>query len=419
MLKINDNITLYHIPMDNLKTTSVGAYIYRPLCHSDVSKNALLPYVLQRGCKICPSMEALSKMLDDLYGASFNANVMKQGDIQVIGFSGKTISDRYAPEGEKLTKSLTELMMSVMFEPIVQNGTFPEDVMTQEKKGLRDCILGMLNDKRAYTQLKCTESMCGDDVFSLSKYGTVQGVDEIDGKSLYDYYKSMITSSVIDIFVCGDADMKEAEETIRGFVSELEFTPAHIPSTTSFAPSDTENECSECIEVTQGKLCIGLTTDITSKDKLYGGLMLANSILGGGVHSKLFNNVREKLSLAYYASSMVEKDKGLMFINSGIEFENYEKALAEIKAQIEQLKNGSITEEELSASRLAIINSLDSYYDEHGYMQIFKVSQRASGTDMTIEDLKKTVSEVSLDEIIEAAKRIKLNTVYFLKGAEK
>lgn len=419
MIKINENITLHYIPMENLKVTSVGVYIYRPLTQEDASKNALLPYVLQRGCRVCPSLAEMSKYLENLYDASFNVNIIKQGGVHIMGFNGKTISDKYAPEKEKLTDSITELILSCIFEPVTENGVFSAEYVKQEKKSAKDNILGLLNDKRSYAQKRCAEEMCGGDCYAVSKNGTIEGMDAIDEKNLYDYYKSIINASVIDIFVCGSADINDVADAVRSFVDKLSFTSAEIPKNTLFECRRSEvRELAESMDVTQGKLCIGLTTGISCRDDDYWAIMVANNILGGGAHSKLFNNVREKLSLAYYASSQLEKNKGLMFINAGVEFENYQKALDEIKVQLDDMKNGKISSEEFDASVLTIINSLDSYYDDQNYMQLFRVSQRASGVDYDIEYMKERVRSVTLEQAAAAARKINMDTVYFLKGVQ-
>lgn len=420
MIKINNNITLNYIPMSNLKTTSVGVYIYRPLNRDEISANAMLPYVLQRGCRICPTLEKLSKYLDDLYGASLNVGISKNGMVHTMSINGKTISDKYAPDGEKLTNNLTELIMSIMFEPVIKDGAFLTDVFKQEQKSAKDSILALINDKRAYTQRLCIEKMCGDDAYALPKNGTVEGIDALDEKKLYEYYKKIITSSVIDIFVCGDADINAVADTIHDFCDKFDFIDAQIPKQSIFKTNKSQpTEEYKCMDITQGKLCIGLTTDITCADEQYWGLMIANNILGGGAHSKLFNNVREKLSLAYYAGSQLEKNKGLMFINAGIEFDNYQRALDEIYKQIDELKNGNIGDDEFSAAVLAIESALEQYYDDQTYMQLFCVSQRTSGVDYSIDYMKNKIRSVTKEQVTAAAKQINADTVFFLKGTDK
>lgn len=424
MIKINENITLRYIPMENLKTTAVGVYIYRPLTKEDASKNALLPYVLQRGCRELPSLLEISKRLEDLYGASFNVSVMKYGSVQIMAFTGKTISDKYLPEGEtpekSLTDSLTELIMSCIFDPFTENGAFCAEFVRQEKKNLTDAILNLVNDKRDYANRRCMEEMCAGDSCAVSKYGTVGDAERLDEKNLYEYYKSIITSSVIDIFISGTADIQSTADTVRAFADRLSFTAAETPQNDMFVKPETDvREVRENMDVTQGKLCIGFTTGITNRDSRYWALMAANSVLGGGAHSKLFNNVREKLSLAYYVSSRIDKNKGLMFISAGIEFSNYEKALQEIYAQLDDVKNGKISEDEFNASVLSLINSLDSYYDDQMYMQMFAVSNRVTGVDYDIEYMKERLRSVTVADAAEAARSVRADTVYFLEGVQE
>ncbi len=419
MIQINENITLRYIPMTKLKSTLVGAYIYRPVKEEEISANALLPYVLQRGCREYPTLEEFSRHLEGLYGSIITCNVNKQGDAQILGFNAKSISDRYAPEGEKLTSIMTKLLMSVLFDPVVENGAFMPEVVRQEKKSAKDGILALINDKQAYTQRRCIEEMCGDDGYALSKNGTIEGMDALDEKNLYEHYKNIITSSRIDIFVCGETDIDAVADAIHCITDSISFTPAQLPIQTMFTPVRNEiQEVSESMDVTQGKLSIGFTTEINCKDERYWALMVANSIFGGGVHSKLFNNVREKLSLAYYASSNMEKSKGIMMVNAGIEFDNYKKALDEIYTQLDEMKAGNITDDEFSAAILSLINSLDSYYDDLFYMQIFSMSQIISGTNCDIEFMKEKIKALTKADIVAVAQNIRPDTVFFLKGVQ-
>ena len=414
-LKINSNINLYYIPMTKLKTTTIGVYIHRNLCKEEVSKNALLPYVLKRGCKLCPDSEAVAKYLENLYGASFGASVIKMGDDQIIYLGFESISDKYAPEGEKLSEDITKLMMSVTFEPV----SFTDEVVGQEKKNAVDRIMAEINDKRQYAMLRCGQEMCKGESFALSVLGTKEGVEDITVQSLKAHYENIITSSAIDIYVCGDADINALADEIKQYTDKIAFKEAKIPQSEIFAGKGEVKRVTDHMDVVQGKLSMGFRTGIKADSADFVPLMVMNSVYGGGAHSKLFNNVREKLSLCYYASSNIVKNKGIMFVNAGIEFENFQKAYDEILVQLDAVKNGEISELEFTSSIKAIENDLESYKDNQRMMQIYCLGQKITGTNYSIDELKEKISRVTIDDVKRVAKNVELDTVYFLAGKEE
>lgn len=414
-LKINSNINLYYIPMTKLKTTTIGVYIHRSLCEEEVSKNALLPYVLKRGCKLCPDSEAVAKYLENLYGAAFGASVMKQGDDQIIYLGFESISDKYAPDGEKLSEDITKLMMSVMFEPV----SFTDEIVGQEKKNAVDRIMAEINDKRQYAMLRCGQEMCKGESFALSTLGTKEGVEAITAQSLKAHYENIITSSAIDIYVCGDADINALADEIKQYTNKIAFKEAKIPQSEIFTGKGEVKRVTDHMDVVQGKLSMGFRTDIKADSADFVPLMVMNSVYGGGAHSKLFNNVREKLSLCYYASSNLVKNKGIMFVNAGIEFENFQKAYDEILVQLDAVKNGEISELEFTSSIRAIENDLESYKDNQRMMQIYCLGQKIAGTNYSIDELKEKISRVTVEDVKRVAKNVELDTVYFLAGKEE
>ena len=415
-IKVNDNLSLHYIDMKKLKTNVVGIYNRRPLRKEEASKNAVLSYVLKNGCKKFDTTLKITKQLQNLYGATLNAGVIKNGDNQVIYFDAETISDKYAPEGEKLTNELLDLLLNVIFRPLTQNNAFKKDIVEREKKTLINRIDSLINDKRAYAQLRCNEEMCKDNSYSLTRLGTKESALEIDDKNLYEHYEKIIASSQIDIFISGEANINEAKNVILDFTKNVNFNKAEIPETNIINKSETINNVTDRLDVTQGKLSIGFTTGISAKDKDYPALVVANSIFGSGTHSKLFNNVREKLSLAYYASSSLHKFKGIMFVDAGIEFDKFEDAYKETICQLNALKNGEISDEEFTFSKSTIINSLNSYYDDQIYMQMYALDCLYLGTSCNIEQYKSDIEKVTIEDVLRVSSNISENTVYFLAG---
>lgn len=418
-ISINSNIRLHYIPMLKLKTTALGVYIHRRLSREDASKNALLPYVLKRGCQKCRNLEEISKYLENLYGATFGATVLKRGDDQIMYFDAETISDRFAPENEPLLSDITSLLLSVIFEPLTENGGFLPDIVDQEKKNACDRIEALMNDKRSYALLRCMEEMCRGEAFEISRLGNAEDIEKITPQELYDYYKQIITSSVIDIYICGDADINSAADTVRAYTDKMEFTPAEISKTKILKKSADKRDVTEKMDVAQGKLAIGFRTNIATADADYPALMIFNSVFGAGAHSKLFNNVREKMSLAYYASSQLEKYKGLLVVNAGIEFANFQKAYDETLVQLEEIKKGNISELEFNSSINSVLNNLESCYDDQRQLQNFYLGENIAGTNQDIENVKAQVKAVTVEDVAAVSKKLELDTVYFLTGKEE
>lgn len=418
-VQINSNLSVNVISMTKLKTTSIGVYIHRPLCGSEASLNALLPYVLKSGNALCPDREAVAKYLENLYGASMGAAAIKRGEDQIIYFDAETISDRYAPEGEPLVAELLRLVLASVFEPVVIEGAFDEKVVEQEKINAIDKLDAFVNDKRSYASSRCQQETARGTDFAILRFGSKEGLSAIDNKSLYDYYRSMITSSVIDIYICGDADAEKAAAVVREYTDKLSFTAAQIPHTEILSREAGEiHRVEEAMDVAQGKLAIGFLTNIDPKSEDYDALTVFNSVFGAGAHSKLFNNVREKLSLCYYAASQLERTKGILTVNAGIEFQNFQKAYDEILVQLEEIRRGNITDEEYNASVSAIVNMYHSYFDDQRAMATFSLSEKVNGTNRTVEECIRRVKRVTVDKVAAVAKKLQLDTVYFLKGRE-
>ncbi len=418
MQKINESITLHYIPMKKLKTSTIGVYIHRPICEADASKNAVIPRVLKRGCKLCKNREEIEKYLDECYGAELRGGCFKKGEDQIMYFTLESITEKYAPDDEPIFEKMLELMMSVIFEPIEENGGFSAEFVRQEKKNAIEAIESIKNDKRSYAAHRCTEELCKGTAYAIASYGTAEGVKAIDEKGLYEYYKRIIFSSYIDIFISGECDEKKTAELIKKLLPQGDFNPESVKIEGILQKSGEVNYVEEKMDVTQGKLSMGFTTGIDRNSDDYYCLMVANSIFGGGAHSKLFNNVREKLSLCYYASSSVDRYKTFIVVNAGIEFKNYQKAYDEILNQLENVKKGDISELEYVSSINAIVNSLKTCFDDQYAMQSFELSECILKTGVSLEDAIEKIKKVTIDDVVRVWKNVRLDTVYFLKGAE-
>lgn len=415
--KINDNITLCYIPMEKLKTTTIGVYIHRKLDEKEASLNALLPYVLKSGCSLCENTAEIARYLENLYGADLCAGILKKGEDQIIYFDAETISDKYSAGGEKLLKELLKLLLSMIFDPVCEGEAFKKSYVELEKKNAVDRIEGIINDKRSYAQLRCIEEMCKGEPFGIYKLGSIEETKKITPESLYAHYKKIITSSRIDVFVCGDTDISQIADELKNI--DLNFENAQLPTSTLHQKSGDVKKITDKLDVTQGKLCMGFKTGIVGNAEESAALTVANSIFGSGAHSKLFNNVREKLSLCYYASSGLDMFKGLMLVNAGIEFKNFQKAYDEILVQLEAVKKGDISDFEFESSVNALENSYRSAYDDPRFMQSICLGDLLLGNAYSVDDHIKMIKKVTKEDVVAVMNKIELDTVYFLTGKDE
>lgn len=413
---VNSNISLHYIPMEKLKTTTIGIFIHRNLCEEEASMNALLPYILKRGCSLCKDTSEIAKYLENLYGATLSSSVLKKGDDQIIAFTAETISDKFAANNEDLLTDLVKLLMSIIFNPVTEYGNFKKEYIEQEKKNMIDRINGIINDKRSYAQLRCMQEMFKGEASAIYSLGTVEGVQKITPASLMDYYRKMISNSPIDIFICGDADIEKISDAVKE--TKLAFSKAEITQADILQKSGEVKRITEKMEVTQGKLSMGFVTDTLPADDDFIALMAANSIFGSGAHSKLFNNVREKLSLCYYASSSLNRFKGIMLVNAGIEFENFQKAHDEILVQLDAMKKGEISDFEFEAAINAMVNGYQSAYDDPITLQGIYLGEIIAGTNNSPADYIEKLKKVTKDDIIRVINKVELDTVYFLTGKD-
>ena len=412
-ISIKNGINLYYIPTKKFKTTAFSIYIHRPLTREECTLNALLSMVIRRGCPMFPESKELSRHLDNLYGVSFSTTVRKKAERQIICANFQFINEKFLEEKSNILDGVLNLAK----DAILGQTSFDEEYLKQEKENLKLQILSIINDKRQYASKKCIEIMCQDEPYGISKSGYIEDLDSITSSSLYEHYKNTVLKSPVDIFINGDVDINYVTEKIKEIFESIEVTE-NIP-----APSDVKKSVAEVKNVTeeqqivQGKLSIGFRTNVFATDDDYPALMMYNSILGCGIFSKLFNNVREKLSLCYYASSSIDHLKWIMTINSGIEVANFQKAYDEIFVQMDDIKNGNISDMEISAAVLGTVNSINSISDNPFALDDYYLGKIIAGNLMGLDELAEKIQRVTKEQIMDVSKKIELDTVFFLKGS--
>ena len=414
---IKEGIKLHTINTNKFKTNIIAVFLTIPISRENVTYNALLSSILRRGSKTMPTQEQISKELEEMYGASFDCGLDKTGDNHIIKFYLETINDNYLPQNdENMLKTSIEKLLDIVCNPVIENDGFKIDYLEQEKENIKQIIEGKKDNKARYAMTRCVEEMYKNEPYGLYKYGYVEDLEKIDAKNLYTYYQKLMNECKIDIFISGNLT-QDAESIIKqneNIVNLLERNPQYCKSKIENKEKVETKTVTESMEVTQGKLVIGLDVNLKEENEKYYALMY-NSILGGTANSKLFQNVREKESLAYVASSSYLRYKSNIFINCGIEIKNYEKALNKIKEQLEDMKNGNFTDEDMENSKKTIISTIKSIDDEQDTEVTYFLGQELTDNKTTLEEYMQAVQGVTKDNVVDIANRVNINTIYFLK----
>lgn len=414
-INLGKGINLTLIPEEKFKSNLVSIYIQRILDRDEVTMNALLPSIIKSGSEKYPSAREMSYHQDDLYGVSIGADSSKRGESQVITFKIISTDEEYLDE--KIFKKVVKYLDEVVNHPLVIDGGFKEEYVAIEKENLKNRIESIINDKGRYAVERAREEMFKNEKYGISDLGYLADIDKITAKGLYEHYVNIMKTSPIDIVVEGNFDEDEIVEIIsNGFDFHRE-NIIEIPRADFIKKVDEIKVIKEEMDITQGKLVMGYRCNVDYKDEFkYYSLFVGSNVLGGGPHSKLFVNVREKESLCYYIYSSLEKYKTSMFISSGIESENYDKTVELIGEQLKSLKEGKISDEELLNSKSAIISSLKTIKDSLGGSSDFYFSQSMGGTNTTVEKIIEVIEKVTVSDIVEAFKNIELDTIYFLSN---
>ena len=373
--EIKKGIKLHEIKTEKFKTNLIAVFLSMPIRREKITKNSLLSAVLRRGSKNMPTLAQISQEMEEMYGASFDCGLDKTGDNHILKFYIETINDKFLPQNnENILKKSIDKLLEIVFNPLVENDAFKEEYVKQEKENIKRIIEGKADNKARYAFDRCIEEMYKDKPYGLYKYGYVEDLNSITAQSLYEYYKKMISECKIDIFVSGDID--DATQIIE------------------------QNE------------------NIQKLKQRYSAMMY-NAILGGTANSKMFQEVREKASLAYSASSSYIRYKSNVFIKCGIEIKNYDKAMEIIRKQLEDMKNGVFTDEDIENAKKGIISGIKSIDDEQDTEITYFFGQELTNSKTSLDQYIEKIEKVTKQDIIDIANSISVNTVYFLKDLTK
>lgn len=428
--EIKKGISIHNISTNKFKTNLYAVFLAIPINRENVTKNALITAILRRGSQNLQSQDVISKKLEEMYGASFDCGIDKTGDNHIMKFYLEAISEEFLPEKEELSKKCIEILLDIIFNPLIENNGFKEEYVESEKNNLKQIIESKIDNKRAYSLERCVEEMFKDEPYGLYKYGYVEDLDKLTPQNLYEYYKQLINQCKIDIFVSNTitnmasntTNDSESNEKINNIIEQndiiknlKEREPIYVKSNeNNNQESSQEKVVEEHMQVGQGNLVIGLKVNANQDNAKY-ITSVYNAILGGGANSKLFQNVREKESLAYTATSNYRRQKNVIFIRCGIEIENYKKALDTIRVQLEDIKNGNFAEEDLINSKKLITESIRGISSEQDTEITYYYGQELSNKLVSLEDYIHKIEEVTKKDVEEIARNISVDTIYFLR----
>ena len=404
------------IRTERFKTTYISYNFYLPLDREKTAAFALLPFVLTTCGKEYPDFSKLNFKLNKLYSASLSASAEKVGDYQLLKMSISVIDDKYALDGEELVVKAAELLNSLVFEPNAENGAFNAADVEREKRKAIEHIRGEIAEKRIYARRRMIEEMYKDDIYGIPKCGTEEQVAAITPASLYAAWKELLSRAAVCVNVISSVLPQNIFDDIKSRLSLIDRSGAitvkdSTPTRAIYAAKRVEEE----MDVAQGKLVMGFSAEVDPDDRKSAPFTVMCDIFGGGPYSRLFTNVREKMSLCYYCAASGEKRKGLVIVDSGVEDKNARKAEAEILRQLEAVKAGNFTDFEFESSKRSIVNALKGYGDNQGAIDAWYTVKSASNNPVSPEEFAQYVSAVDRQSVVDAAKTVKLNTVYTLK----
>ena len=412
-------VWLRTVHTNKFKSSYLSLTLLTPLSRETAGANALIPEVLRQGTSVHPDMEALSAALDELYGGAIEPMVRKRGETQCVGFAASFLDDAYALKGENILEPAAGLLCELLLKPYTEKGVFSSEYTAREKANLIDRIRAQINDKRIYATRRLAQEMCKYEAFGADKLGDEESVAAVTPESLWERYQELLRTARVEVYYSGSAEPDQVAEVLARALDRLPVNEDRIDPgcdvrmTAGPEPIVTE----EVMDVSQGKLALGFRTGgLTCWEEEYPALYMCVAVFGGTTLSKLFMNVREKLSLCYYASATLEKMKGLVLVSSGIEFDKYQTARDEILDQLEAVKRGEIEDWELEGSRRTPIGACMAILDDQGRQEEFWLGQTAAGLEEEPKELAARLERVTREQVAAVAQRLELDAIYFLKG---
>jgi predicted Zn-dependent peptidase len=410
-----NGINLHTLSTDKFKTTTIVVMVEQELAEQYVTKTALLALVMKRATARFPDSKQLREHLDFLYGAIFDVDVVKKGERQILHIYMEVPNEKYLSEPAPLLEQAVQFVGDMLARPYLEQEAFAEKYVSAEKESLRKRIESLIDDKMKYANQRVTEEMCKGEPFALLANGRIEDIPAITGADLYRYFQEITSQNPVDLFVVGDVERSQIARYVEQHIPLNRSQPKPLPAANLQKQVTEIRETVERLDVSQAKLNIGCRTQVTYKDDDYPSLLVTNGVLGGFPHSKLFVNVREKASLAYYAVSRLESHKGILMMMSGIDAANYEKAVTIIKEQLELVRKGEISEAEMEQTKATLTNQFRELLDNPRMMIDFAYNGVLSGRKRQLQELLQQIDAVTVEDVKRVADKIAIDTIYLLR----
>lgn len=418
VFKIGEGIYFTHIPETKFKNTRISFSFFSPLKKESISANALLADLLSHGCSEYPSLKTINQKLEEFYGSKISSNITKIGDYQVVTLSAIGPDDKFIPNTPPNVQNLFKLLCMMIFEPNLNEESFNTQDLEREKYQLIEEIKSEKSDKRFYARQRCEEIMCKNELYGLNELGTIENAKNLTCDSVYYAWKKLLSNSHIEIIMTGASASEPLVEKIKEKFKTIERNYVAGSDTKIIESAKEITTVEEHQNLVQSKLVMGFRTKVAKPSKDVSAFKVLNALFGGTPQSKLFVNVREKLSLCYYCSSRYNPHKGILMVESGVEKHNITKARREILEQLKDITLGNFSDKELEETKLFLIQNLKQCNDKINALGQYYLSQAFDEKKKNFEDLIQEISEVTREKVIELSSGITLDTIYTLSGSD-
>lgn len=418
-ISILPGVHLSFVENDRYKTNFITFDFLTPLNRVNASYNTVLSRVLTRGCEKYPSQMTLNRALDELYDASLSSDSLKVGEWHTLSIALALLDNAFTFGGEDLSGAGLSLLEEVIFRPYLPDGIFSEEYVKGEKKQALLEIESLVNNKARYARSRMIEHMCKLEPYSTCAIGTRGEIGKITAESLTAYYKEFLKTAQIEIFFVGRFDREKVQKQVEKMFAGRERAFAPLPELSIRTKARTVKEITETMDITQANLVMGFRTASTIFDPSWRAMSLYNAVLGGSLTSKLFCVLREKMSLCYSISSTPDALKGIMTIYAGIAPEKREVAISEALNQMEEIRKGNVTAEELENARGALIHSLRGLQDNPAVIADWYLPRILTGNFQTPEEIIAELQALTLEDVVKVSENITLDTIYTLTGKEE
>ncbi len=413
-VSLKGGVDLHVLETRRFKTVLIEAVISEDLS-GNASMTALLPAVLRRGTAAFADMQEMARHLDNLYGASFGADVLKIGERLMPYFRMEFPSPALVDPSANLLAEAVDFMAEVMLKPRIENGGFVSEFVEGEKANLISQIRSLVTDYDHYAAQKCIEHMCLGERFAFYEYGTVEDAERITPGALYDYYRGLVRTKPMDVYAVGDLDAGALAAEIGKAFRRKGYSPVSLMDTEFIRTASSEKTFFEEMPIEQARLAVGFRTGVRYADPNLTALVFYNGIFGGFAFSKLFKIVREREGLAYFAGSQLERTKGIMLATTGIDAANFDRVMELVRGIVGSMADGDISEEEMESARARLMSRFNSTADSQTALINMHLEGMVNRHHVDVADVLEAIGNVTVGDVVSVARGVKMDTAFLLR----